>query len=141
MATTVAQPLETQFAQIAGVTQMTSVNVLGQASITCSSTSAATSTARHRTCWRRSTRVRAAAEEPAEPAHLPQGEPGGQPDPDPARVQSDELPLIDVDDYAENILAQQISARSAAWRRCSSAASRSAAVRVQVDPARLAAMG
>ena len=34
MASTVAQPLEYQFAQIAGVAQLTSVNVLGQSSIT-----------------------------------------------------------------------------------------------------------
>ncbi len=34
MATTVAQPLEYQFAQIAGVSQLTSSNVLGQSSIT-----------------------------------------------------------------------------------------------------------
>ena len=34
MATTVAQPLERQFAQIPGVSQMTSVSVLGQTQIT-----------------------------------------------------------------------------------------------------------
>src|SRR5579883_2516018 len=34
MASTVAQPLERQFAQISGVTQLTSVSVLGQTSIT-----------------------------------------------------------------------------------------------------------
>ena len=34
MAATVAQPLEYQFAQIAGVSQLTSVNVLGQSQIT-----------------------------------------------------------------------------------------------------------
>src|ERR1700749_4499849 len=34
MASTVAQPLEYQFAQIAGVAQLTSVNVLGQSQIT-----------------------------------------------------------------------------------------------------------
>src|ERR1700675_4096597 len=34
MASTVAQPLERQFAQISGVAQLTSVNVLGQSSVT-----------------------------------------------------------------------------------------------------------
>ena len=34
MASTVAQPLETQFAQIPGVAQLTSVSVLGQTQVT-----------------------------------------------------------------------------------------------------------
>ena len=38
MASAVAQPLETQFSQIAGLTQMTSVNFLGGSRSRCNST-------------------------------------------------------------------------------------------------------
>ena len=55
-------------------------------------------------------------------------------------VQSDELPLISVDDYADNILAQQISQISGV-AQVFIAGERKRSVHVQVDPARLAAMG
>ena len=56
MASSVAQPLETQFAQISGVSQMTSVSTLGSTAITLAvRPRAAISTARRATCWRRST--------------------------------------------------------------------------------------
>jgi len=51
-------------------------------------------------------------------------------------VHSDVLPVTVVDDYAENILAQQIS-RYPESRRCRSAAAETA-VRVQIDPTKLA---
>ncbi len=55
MASTVAQPLEYQFAQIAGVSQMTSISVLGRRRSRSSSISTATSTPRRATCRPRST--------------------------------------------------------------------------------------
>ena len=110
MATTVAQPLEYQFAQIPGVV----ADDLGQRARAarrsrCSSTSTATSTPRPATCRRRSTppagscrrtcrarRPTARSIRPTAPILI-------------LAVQSDALPLIEVDDYADNILAQQIS--------------------------------
>ena len=55
-------------------------------------------------------------------------------------VQSDEVPLIEVDDYADNILAQQIS-QIAGVSQVFIGGEHKRAVRVQIDPARLAAMG
>ena len=55
-------------------------------------------------------------------------------------VQSDTLPLIEVDDYADNILSQQISQISGV-SQVSIGGEQKRAVRIQVDPARLAAMG
>ena len=79
MASTVAQPLEHQFAQIPGVSQMTSVSVLGQTQITmqfdldrnidaaAGDVQAAINAASGQS-----------AEEPALAADLPQGQPVGQ---------------------------------------------------------------
>ncbi len=84
MASTVAQPLEKQFAQIPGLAQLTSVSVLGQSQITCSSTSTGTSTPRPATCRRRSTRPAASCRRalPSSPDLL-QGQSVRLADPDP----------------------------------------------------------
>ena len=55
-------------------------------------------------------------------------------------VQSDALPLIEVDDYADNVLSQQIS-QIAGVAQVLIGGEQKRAVRVQVDPAKLAAMG
>ena len=55
-------------------------------------------------------------------------------------VQSDALPLIDVNDYADTVLAQQIS-QIAGVSQVFIGGEQKRAVRVQVDPAKLAAMG
>ena len=55
-------------------------------------------------------------------------------------MQSDELPLIDVNDYADNILAQQISTITGV-SQVFIGGQQKRSVRVQLDPARLAAMG
>jgi hydrophobe/amphiphile efflux-1 (HAE1) family protein len=55
-------------------------------------------------------------------------------------VQSDILPLIDVDDYADNILSQQISQISGV-SQVSIGGEQKRSIHVQIDPARLAAMG
>ena len=52
-------------------------------------------------------------------------------------VQSDALPLTEVDDYADNILSQQISQISGV-SQVSIGGEQKPAVRIQVDPARLA---
>ena len=55
-------------------------------------------------------------------------------------VQSDAVPLIEVDDYADNILSQQIS-QIAGVSQVFIGGEQKRAVRVQADPGRLAAMG
>ena len=109
MASTVAQPLEYQFAQIAGVAQLTSVNVLGQSSITIQ--------------FDLERNIDAAAGDVQAAINAASGQlPKNLPSPPTYRkvnpsdspimilaVQSDAVPLIEVDDYADNILSQQIS--------------------------------
>ena len=55
-------------------------------------------------------------------------------------VQSDVLPLIDVDDFADTMLSQQIS-QIAGVSQVFIGGEQKRAIRVQVDPAKLAAMG
>ena len=55
-------------------------------------------------------------------------------------AQSDAMPLTDVDDYAENVLSQQIS-QIAGVAQVLIGGQQKRAVRVQVDPDKLAAMG
>ena len=55
-------------------------------------------------------------------------------------VQSDALPLTTVDDYAENILAQQLSQISGV-AQVLVGGQQKPAIRVQIDPAKLASMG
>ena len=139
MASTVAQPLERNFAQIAGVTQMTSVSVLGQASITLQFDL-------NRNIDGAALDVQAAINNSS--GQLPKTLPSPpsfykvNPSDSPIlilAVQSDELPLIDMDDYTDNILAQQISQVSGV-AQVFIAGQRKRSVHVQVDPARLAAM-
>ena len=140
MAATVAQPLEREFAQIPGVAQLTSVNVLGQSSITIQ--------------FDLSRNIDAAASDVqaqinAASGQLPKNLPSAptyrkvNPADSPIliiSVTSDELPLIAVDDYADNILSQQISQVSGV-SQVLIGGEQKRAVRVQVDPARLASMG
>jgi hydrophobe/amphiphile efflux-1 (HAE1) family protein len=140
MASTVAQPLERQFAQIAGVSQLTSVNVLGQSSITVQ--------------FDLNRNIDAAAEDILAAINAATGQlPKNLPSPptyykvNPTEapilimaVTSEELPLTTVDDYADNVLSQQISQVSGV-SQVYIGGQQKPAVRVQVDPARLAAMG
>jgi hydrophobe/amphiphile efflux-1 (HAE1) family protein len=139
MASTVAQPLERNFSQIAGVSQMTSVSVLGQSSITLQFDL-------NRNIDGAALDVQAAINNST--GQLPKTLPSPpsfykvNPSDSPIlilAVQSDELPLIDMDDYTDNILAQQISQVSGV-AQVFIAGQRKRSVHVQVDPARLAAM-
>ena len=109
MASAVAQPLERQFGQIAGVTQMTSTSTLGATSITLQ--------------FELNRNIDAAAQD-VQAAITAAGRqlPTDLPSPPTYRkvnpadspilvmgVHSDSLPLTTVDDYADTILAQQIS--------------------------------
>ncbi len=140
MASTVAQPLEYQFAQIPGVSQMTSISVLGQSQVTVQ--------------FELERNIDAAAGDIQAAINAAGGQlPKALPSPPTYRkvnpadspililaVQSDDLPLINVDDYADNILSQQLS-QLLGVSQVLIGGEQKRAVRVQVDPAKLAAMG
>ena len=140
MASTVAQPLERQFSQIAGVTQMTSVSVQG-------STQVVIQFDLDRSIDAAALDVQAAINNAG--GQLPKNLPNPpifrkvNPADSPIlilAVQSDVLPLTEVDDYADNVLSQQISQISGV-SQVSIGGEQKRSVHVQVDPARLAAMG
>jgi HAE1 family hydrophobic/amphiphilic exporter-1/multidrug efflux pump len=137
MASAVAQPLERQFGQIAGVTQMTSTSTLGATSITLQ--------------FDLNRDIDAAAQD-VQAAITAAGRqlPTDLPSPPTYRkvnpadspilvmgVHSDSLPLTAVDDYADTILAQQISQISGV-AQVSIGGEQKPSVRVQIDPAKLA---
>jgi hydrophobe/amphiphile efflux-1 (HAE1) family protein len=140
MAATVATPLETQFAQIPGIAQLTSINVLGTSTITLQ--------------FNLSRSIDAAATDVLEAINAAQGQlPKDIPSPPTFRktnpadapiaiiaVRSDTLPLPEVDSFAENVLAQQLSQVSGV-AQVLVGGQQTPAIRVQVDPARLAGMG
>jgi hydrophobe/amphiphile efflux-1 (HAE1) family protein len=138
MASAVAQPLERQFSQIAGVTQMTSTSTLGATSIALQ--------------FDLNRDIDAAAQD-VQSAIAAAGRqlPTDMPSPPTYRkvnpadspilvmgVHSDTLPLTVVDDYADTILAQQISQIDGV-AQVSIGGEQKPAVRIQVDPAKLAA--
>ncbi len=140
MAATVATPLENQLAQIPGVTQMTSSSGLGSASITVQ--------------FDLSKNIDAAAQEVQSAISAAAGQlPTNLPSPpnykkvNPAdapilllSLTSEVLPLTEVSDYAKNVVAQQISQLNGV-AQVDVMGERKPAVRVQVDPAKLAALG
>ena len=140
MAATVAQPLETQIAQIPGVTQLTSSSMLGVTSITVQFDL-------DRNIDGAAGDIQAAIQ--AASGQLPKIMPGPptyrkvNPSDAPIMIlaaQSDAMPLIDVDDYSENVLSQQIS-QIAGVAQVLIGGQQKRAVRVEVDPEKLAAMG
>jgi hydrophobe/amphiphile efflux-1 (HAE1) family protein len=140
MATSVAQPLERQFAQIAGIAQMTSISVLGSTQITIQFDL-------DRNIDAAAGDIQAAinAASGQLPRNLPSAPSYYKVNPSEApilimAVNSDTLPLIEVNDYADTVLAQQISQLSGV-AQVFIAGEQKRAVRVQVDPAKLAAMG
>jgi HAE1 family hydrophobic/amphiphilic exporter-1 len=140
MASTVAQPLERQFSLIGGLTQMTSVSGTGNTQITLQ--------------FELNRSIDAAALDVQAAINASAGQlPSNLPSPPSYRkinpadspimlitVQSKTLPLIQVNDYSDNILAQQISQISGVGL-VNIGGAQKPAVRVQVDPTRLAAMG
>ena len=140
MAATVAQPLEKQFAQIPGMAQLTSTNVLGQSQIILQFDL-------DRDIDSAAGDVQAAinAASGQLPKALPSAPTYRKVNPSDApimilSVQSDEMPLINVDDYADVVLSQQMSQISGV-SQVLIGGEQKRAVRVQVDPAKLAAMG
>jgi hydrophobe/amphiphile efflux-1 (HAE1) family protein len=141
MASTVATPLETEFGQmLPGLAQMTSTSVLGTTSIALQ--------------FDLGTDLGNAETLLLEAINAAQGSlPKNMPSPPTFRainpsdspililaMQSDQAPITDVDKYAENIVEQQISQLPGVGQVLV-VGQQTPAIRVQVDPARLAAMG
>jgi len=140
MATSVAAPLEQQFGQIAGITQMTSTSALGSATIViqfdlernidsaAQDVQAAITVASKQLPQALSTPPAFKKVNPADVPILL------------LSVHSDTVPLITVDEYANVFLAQQISQANGV-AQVSVFGDRAPSIRVQVDPAKLAASG
>jgi hydrophobe/amphiphile efflux-1 (HAE1) family protein len=140
MAASVAQPLETQFAQIPGMAQMTSSSVLGTTQITMQ--------------FDLDRNIDAAAQDVQSAIDAAGGQlPKNLPSPPSYRkvnpadsavlilaVHSDVLPITEVDNYAETVIAQQLS-QLPGIAQVSVGGQQKPAVRIQVDPAKLAAVG
>ncbi|MDP8985519.1 MAG: efflux RND transporter permease subunit [Pseudomonadota bacterium] len=140
MASSVAAPLEYQFAELPGLAQMTSSNVLGSTQITLQ--------------FDLNRNIDAAAQDvqtgiDAAAGQLPKNLPNNptyrkmNPTESPIlilAVHSDVMPVTTVDDYAETILAQQIS-QIPGIAQVSIGGQQKPAVRVQVDPVKLAGLG
>ncbi|GGF01841.1 acriflavine resistance protein B [Aliidongia dinghuensis] len=140
MASSVATPLETQLAQIAGVAQLTSTSVLG-------STSVVVQFDLTRNIDAAATDVLGAinAASGQLPKNLPNAPTYRKVNPADApvlllAVYSPSLPLTEVDDAAETLLAQQMSQISGV-SQVSVFGQQKPSVRVQIDPAKLASMG
>jgi hydrophobic/amphiphilic exporter-1 (mainly G- bacteria), HAE1 family len=140
IASSVATPLENQFSQIPGVAQMTSTSVLGTAQITLQ--------------FNLERNIDAAAQDvqsaiDAAGGYLPKNLPfpPTQRKINPAEsaiviyaIHSDALPLTVVDDYAENVILPRMS-QVAGVGQVSIGGQQKPAVRVQVDPAKIASLG
>ena len=140
MASSVATPLEKQFSIIAGVDSMSSVSSLGSVQITIQFTL-------DRNIDAAAQDVQAAIARAARqlPPNMPSPPTYQKVNPADAPIlylalSSPTLPLSTVDDYAETMLAQRISMISGV-AQVSVFGSQQYAVRVQVDPNKLAAYG
>jgi hydrophobic/amphiphilic exporter-1 (mainly G- bacteria), HAE1 family len=140
MASAVAQPLETQLAQVPGVSQMTSVSTLGSTAITIQ--------------FDLDRNIDGAANDVQAAINAAGGQlPADLPNPPTYRkvnpadspilllgATSDTLPLTEVDDNVETKLAQQISQISGVGQVVVGGQQKPA-VRIQLDPAKLVAKG
>ena len=140
MASSVTAPLERQFAEIPGVSEMTSSSVLGTSSITVQfdldrNVDAAAGDVQ--------AAINAAAGQL--PKNLPSAPSYRKVNPADSpilifAVHSDSLPITTVDDYAENILLQSIS-QIPGVAQVNIGGQQKPAVRIQIDPQKLASMG
>jgi hydrophobe/amphiphile efflux-1 (HAE1) family protein len=140
MAATVAAPLERRFGQIAGVTEMTSTSTLGSTSITlqfdlnrnvdaaAQDVQAAITAAARQLPKELSTPPTYRKVNPADSPILILG------------AHSDTLPLTTVDDFADTVVAQQIS-QITGVAQVIIGGEQKPSVRVQIDPAKLQARG
>lgn len=140
MASAVTQPLERQFGQIPGVTQMTSTSTLGSSAITLQ--------------FDLSRDVDSAAQDVQTAINAAGGQlPTDLPSPPTYRkvnpadppvmvlaLTSDTLPLTQVDDFAESVLAQHVSQIDGV-SQVLIFGQQKPAVRLQIDPGKIAEMG
>jgi HAE1 family hydrophobic/amphiphilic exporter-1 len=140
MASSVAAPLERQFAQIAGLSQMTSISTLGNTAVTLQ--------------FDLDRGIDSATQDVQSAINAAGGQlPKNLPSPPTYRktnpadspiliigVYSDELPVDKVDDYSDNFLVQQISQLSGVGQVLIFGEQKPA-VRVQIDPAAIANQG
>lgn len=140
MASNVATPLERQFSLIPGVTQMTSVSSLGSVSIALQ--------------FELSRNIDAAAQDVQTainaasgqlPTNLPSAPTFRKVNPADAPVlilslSSDTIPLPQISDYADNVLAQQIS-RIDGVGIVNIGGQQKPAMRIRIDPRKVAALG
>jgi len=140
MASSVATPLENNLALIPGITQMSSSSGLGSTSITIQ--------------FSLDTDVNSVAQEVQSAINAAGGQlPTDLPSPPTYRkvnpadspimilsVQSDVMPLTELSDYASNVIAQQISQLKGV-AQVSIMGQQKPAIRVQVDPVKLASVG
>ena len=138
MASSVAQPLERQFAQIPGVTELTSVSAIGATSITVE--------------FDLDRDIDAAAQDIQAAINAAGGQlPPNLPSPPSYRktnpadspilllsVRSDTIPLTEANDLADTRLAQQIS-QIAGVGQVTIAGDQTPSIRVQIDPRKIAA--
>ncbi|HEV7830759.1 MAG TPA: efflux RND transporter permease subunit, partial [Pseudonocardiaceae bacterium] len=140
VATSVTAPLERQFGQIPGVTTMTSTSILGTSSITVQFDLT-------RNIDGAALDIQSAINQAAGqlPTNLPSPPQYRKVNPADApilvlAVQSDVLPLTQVDEYAETILAQHLGQISGV-AQVEIGGQQKPSVRVQVDPAKVASLG
>ncbi|MGA0530478.1 multidrug efflux RND transporter permease subunit [Hansschlegelia sp. KR7-227] len=140
MASSVAQPLERQFAQIPGLTELTSVSAIGATTVTAE--------------FDLDRDIDAAAQDIQAAINVAGGQlPPNLPSPPSYRktnpadspilllsVRSDTLPLIEANDLADSRLAQQIS-QIAGVGQVTIGGEQKPAIRVQIDPRKIAAKG
>jgi len=140
MASNVATPLERQFSLISGVTELTSTSTLGSTQVTLQ--------------FDLSRNVDGAAQDVQAAINAASGQlPTNLPSPPTFRkvnpadapvmliaLQSDTLPVSKISDYADNILAQQIS-RIDGVGQVNIGGQQKPSVRIQIDPRRAAALG
>jgi hydrophobe/amphiphile efflux-1 (HAE1) family protein len=140
MATSVAAPLERQFAQIPGVTQLTSLSALGATTIVIQFDL-------NRNIDSAGQDVQAAITVASKTLPQSMTIPPNYKKVNPAdspilllSARSDTMPLTEVDDYADLFLAQQIS-QVAGVAQVTIFGDRQPSIRIQVDPTKLAASG
>ena len=140
MASVVAAPLERQFGQISGVTQMLSTSTLGQTSITLQFELTRNIDAAAQDVQ---AAITAAGKQLPDTLSSPPTYRKTNPADSPIMIlgaHSDTLPLTQVDDYADNIVAQRIS-QVPGVALVTIGGEQKPAIRVQIDPGKLAATG
>jgi hydrophobe/amphiphile efflux-1 (HAE1) family protein len=140
MAASVAAPLERQFGQIPGVTQLTSISALNGTTITIQFDLSRNIDAAAQDVQ---AAITAAGKTLPQQISIPPYYRKVNPADSPVMtlsVASDTLPLYTVDDYVDNFLVQQISQVSGV-AQTSILGEQKTAIRIEVDPAKLASSG